>query len=322
MLLVRLSRLTSLGMFLLLVSGVLVTATGSAAGCGNAWPFCDGDWSTLATWLEANHRIVTGVLGLMVAALSVMAWRTHRDHRDVRWLVGSSVLLLLAQSWLGAAAVIWGSSPPVLATHFGVSLADFGAVFLLTVRIDHLTGRRPHRRGPVRPAFHRVVWGALMLTALIVYVGAYLRHTRTGLACFGWPLCGQTPVPAPGTPAFAGLLHRILSGLLFVVVATGAHLGRTMRHERPDLYGGSVAALVLLAAQVLSGALVVFTGSSIAANVIHSAILIVFAASLLYVAMQITPEPGPLRSPGRPATGAGTVTRTGSRAGSTSGATG
>ncbi|MBE3597622.1 MAG: heme A synthase [Limnochordaceae bacterium] len=291
----RYAAATSLGMLLLLVSGVLVTTTGSAAGCGNAWPFCDGDWSSLATWIEVNHRLVTGVLGLMVASLSILAWRAHREDRDVRWMAGASVFFLLLQSWLGAAAVMWGSTPAVLATHFGVSLAAFGAVFLLGVRLDQLEGRHACLRGPVSPAFHRAVWGGLALTMVVVYAGAYLRHTHAGLACLGWPLCGATPIPPPGTPAFLGLLHRLLAGLLLLVVAYAGHLARRFRHERPDLFAGSVAALGLLVAQALSGALVIATRSSIAANVLHSALLIVFAASLLYLGLQITPQPAPRR---------------------------
>ncbi|BAS25960.1 COX15/CtaA family protein [Limnochorda pilosa] len=286
----RLSTAAAVGMFFLLASGVLVTTTGSAAGCGNAWPFCDGDWNTLATWIEVNHRAVTGVLGLLILAVSVLAWRQLGHRRDVRRLVGASLGFLLLQSWLGAAAVMWGSSPPVLATHFGVSLGAFGAVLLLAVRVRQLATGRSYRGGPVPARFRSLLWVSLAWTVGVVYVGAYLRHTHTGLACLGWPLCNGVPVPPLGTAAFVGFVHRLLAGVLILLVAYAGHLTRPYRQDRPDLFRGSLAALALLLLQTLSGWLVVGTLSSIAANVIHSSLVTLFTGVLLYLAMETAPE--------------------------------
>ena len=39
------SILTTVGMFLVLIMGALVTKTGSAEGCGNTWPLCHGKFA-------------------------------------------------------------------------------------------------------------------------------------------------------------------------------------------------------------------------------------------------------------------------------------
>src|SRR5690606_39914944 len=69
--------------------------------------------------------------------------------------------LPIFQSWLGAAAVMWGSSELVMAAHFGVSLASFGSVLLLAVRIHQLQRGWSPRGGPVPPRFRPLLWANL-----------------------------------------------------------------------------------------------------------------------------------------------------------------
>lgn len=39
-----LSVITTIGMLPLLLGGALVTKTGSADGCGDSWPLCEGEF--------------------------------------------------------------------------------------------------------------------------------------------------------------------------------------------------------------------------------------------------------------------------------------
>src|SRR5689334_25246340 len=59
--------------------GAYVRATGSGAGCGNKWPLCGGNVlgasARLQTIIEFTHRVTSGVVLLMVAALVVWCWR-------------------------------------------------------------------------------------------------------------------------------------------------------------------------------------------------------------------------------------------------------
>src|ERR671938_622992 len=62
------------GMFLVVVMGATVTNTGSAQGCGQSWPLCNGRLVpefTVATGIEYSHRAVTGVEGILVGLLGV-----------------------------------------------------------------------------------------------------------------------------------------------------------------------------------------------------------------------------------------------------------
>lgn len=74
-----LSIVSTVGMLFLLLGGALVTKTGSADGCGDSWPLCEGEFLpsniTPELVIELSHRLVTGVVGFAVVALTIMAWK-------------------------------------------------------------------------------------------------------------------------------------------------------------------------------------------------------------------------------------------------------
>ena len=151
-----LAALTCAGMFVVLVMGAAVTNTGSAEGCGRSWPLCNGRLVpefTVSTAIEYSHRAVTGVEGLLVAALTAAmlgfwggdsdptvgtraVWRRDRESTRLALLMLATLLL---QAGLGAGAVLWPQSPLMLATHFGVSLVAFAATFLSAVVVFERT---------------------------------------------------------------------------------------------------------------------------------------------------------------------------------------
>src|SRR5699024_3462168 len=130
-----LSVVATLGMTFVLIGGALVTKTGSGMGCGASFPLCKGQLfpSEIDPELiiELSHRLVTGIVGIAVILLAVLAWKHIGHIREVKFLIVLSVLFLFLQAAIGAAAVLWGQSDFVLATHFGISLVAFTAIFLL-----------------------------------------------------------------------------------------------------------------------------------------------------------------------------------------------
>ena len=95
------------------LSGDIVQATESGAGCGNSWPRCDGSLipsiGDAATAIEYTHRMLTTVLGLLFAGLGVWAFLRFRPHRPHRvwtatlWAGGFFVVEVL----IGAALVLF-----------------------------------------------------------------------------------------------------------------------------------------------------------------------------------------------------------------------
>jgi len=97
---------------LVILSGDLVQATESGAGCGEHWPRCDGSLipaiGDAHTAVEFTHRIVTTVLSISFIVMVVVARRLfghgHRVWRAALWATG----FLILEIFLGAALVLFG----------------------------------------------------------------------------------------------------------------------------------------------------------------------------------------------------------------------
>jgi cytochrome c oxidase assembly protein subunit 15 len=284
MLLRGLAVAASVGMFLVLVMGATVTNTGSAQGCGQSWPLCNGRLVpefTVATAIEYSHRAVTGVEGVLVGLLGVGVLVRART-REVWLLVGLMLGFLFLQAGLGAWAVMAPQSPLVLASHFGISLIAFASVFLTSVWV--FQPRAPAaERAP--GAYRWLVLATTVYVLGVVYLGAYVRHTGVGLACADWPLCnGQL---WPGFSGAAGVVfaHRLAAVGVLVLLGCLAVWSRRLADAR--LAGASLAAFVLGLAQAASGAALVWTQLGLFSALSHAALVSLLFASLAFLVRRV-----------------------------------
>jgi len=88
-----------------IVWGALVRATGSGAGCGNHWPLCTPPTTTAATVIEFTHRAMTGIDGIAILALAVLAFRVYPPGHAARLGATLSAVFLVTESLIGAALV-------------------------------------------------------------------------------------------------------------------------------------------------------------------------------------------------------------------------
>src|SRR5215831_18714391 len=79
-----LALVTALGVYALLISGALVTASGAAYACGG-WPLCNGSVvpDTSLGWLHMAHRLAAALVGLLALGCVVQAWRLRRQDEPV-----------------------------------------------------------------------------------------------------------------------------------------------------------------------------------------------------------------------------------------------
>ena len=86
----------------------------SGLGCGpggsgfHGWPFCNGDvvpGIDLNSIIEYSHRALAGIVGILMLALLVQAWRRYRSNRTLLWVCAALVLSVFAQAVLGGATV-------------------------------------------------------------------------------------------------------------------------------------------------------------------------------------------------------------------------
>jgi heme a synthase len=290
----RLTVAAAVGMFLVLIQGTLVTNTGSADGCGNSWPLCHGKFIpqyTVATAIEYSHRLVVSVESALIIAASVGVLWFWRRRLEFRIFVPFMVFFLFLQAGLGAASVMWPQADEIRALHFGVSLIAFASTLLTAVLAYEQNGRDKLRDRPVPRWLVWTVWGLAGYTYLVVYFGAYTRHTESSLACTDWPLCNGSVFPGFSGPVGIVFTHRIAAFILVLGMAALLWYTIRMRENRPDLYWGSIIALVLVIAQSIGGAAVVWTRMDVFATLSHGTIVSLFFGTLAYLCIHVLPRP-------------------------------
>ncbi|OCA85579.1 heme A synthase [Bacillus sp. FJAT-27225] len=255
---------TTIGMIFVLLGGALVTKTDSGMGCGSSWPLCNGELVpadiTPELVIELAHRVVSGVVGLMVLILSIWTWRVIGHIRETKFLSSLSFAFLVIQGLIGAAAVVWGQSDFVLALHFGISLISFAAVFLLTLLIFEIDKKFEAEKLIIDKRMSLHIIGVTSYSYIVIYTGALVRHLNASLVCPDWPLCSNGVFSLPDNLyEWVQMGHRAAAGLILIWVAYITWL--VIKHYKRDrvLYWGWIICLVLVVLQVAAGALVIFT---------------------------------------------------------------
>ena len=124
----------TVGTFLLLMSGALVTGSGAASACPD-WPLCRG-LAVPATGLPAihfAHRLVAGAIGLLIVYAVLRAIRRKSENRPAALTAHLVGVFLVVQILVGALQV-WFTFPPALVgTHIALAEAVFGGMVVVTV---------------------------------------------------------------------------------------------------------------------------------------------------------------------------------------------
>ncbi|MFK2824874.1 heme A synthase [Bacillus sp. B190/17] len=288
-----LAVLTTFGMLLVLLGGALVTKTDSGLGCGREWPLCHGqlipDNITIETIIELSHRAVSGGVGLLVAALSILSWRSIGHKRETKFLVIMSVFFLVAQALIGAAAVKWGQSDFVLALHFGISLISFAAVLLLTLLIFEVDQKFDASSLVIDNQMKWHTIGVTLYSYLVVYTGALVRHTNASLTCPDWPFCvNSSPFLSLNTYQGIQMGHRLAAGLIFIWIAYITF--KAVKHHRNQrvIFWGWIVAFTLVSLQVMSGAIIIFTRVNLYVALAHALFISCLFGLLCYFILLVS----------------------------------
>jgi heme A synthase len=133
----RLVPATAIATFTLIIVGGVVRVSDSGLGCGPAgsgfhgWPFCNGDvvpGVDLNSIVEYTHRVLATVVGLMILALFVLAWRRHRQLLPA---TAALLVLVIAQGALGGATVEENLEEVYVAAHLGLAMLLLGLLLYL-----------------------------------------------------------------------------------------------------------------------------------------------------------------------------------------------
>lgn len=286
----------TVGIFLVVLAGVVVTQTGSGDGCGPNWPLCHGklfpDNPTFETVIEYTHRLVTGIVGLIIVIFSLYAISVYRREKEVLFAAVGSLFFLVLQSALGAMAVVFGQSAPVMALHFGFSLLSYAFVFILTLQVFQLSKHGTLPTVPVSSQIRFGMLGLFILSYAVVYLGALVTHTSSEGGCVGWPLCsGAFLLPDWQSSTVIQFTHR-LSALLLLIVSA-ALMRRIFRQYRAYslLKNLTNGIFILVVAQILSGGLLVLSRFNLYASIFHTFFITLMFGLLCYAVLYVYRKP-------------------------------
>ncbi len=283
---------STIGMLLILLGGALVTKTDSGMGCGRNWPGCNGELIpteiNAEVLIEFSHRLVTGVVGILIVVLAVWAWRSLGHVRETKFLSIMAVFFLILQALIGAAQVLWGQGDFILALHFGISLISFAAVLLLTLIVFEVDKKYDAEHVHIGK---KLKWHTISVTIysyIVVYTGALVRHTNSELVCLDWPFCDNKAIGLPQSfHEWVQMGHRFAAALIFIwILYIMIHAIRHYKDQR-ILYWGWIIAFILVLAQVISGATVIFTKLNLYIALFHSLFISLLFGLLTYMILLV-----------------------------------
>lgn len=188
---------------IVIVLGAWVRLSDAGLGCPD-WPGCYGavtvpqteetlaraaeGWperpvDTGKAWREMVHRYAAGVLGLIVFAVAVIAWRRRREPGQPFKLPLLIALLLVFQALLGMWTVTLLLKPVVVMAHLLGGMAILALLWLLLLRSgDSL-------RAPPLPGLRGLAYAAVGVVAVQIALGGWTSANYAALACPDFPTC-------------------------------------------------------------------------------------------------------------------------------------
>lgn len=236
-----LSRWTLVATVTLVALGGFTRGSGSGYGCADRWPLCEGGvlGGLLPRWeyhmvIEWSHRWLAVVVGLLIVALLIAAWRESRRRTVLVAGASTALAVVTVQAWLGRMVVKGDLDRDLVMVHLAVSFLLVAVLVLLVVAT-----RSP--RQEMVPSAARA-WTAGLL-AMLAY-GAMLLGSSVHNQFFeGWPLVSGRVFPEFVDRQVAlHWAHRLTAGAGWAMVSVAAwRAGRRGLPERHWLTTGAVA---------------------------------------------------------------------------------
>jgi heme A synthase len=225
--------------------------------------------------MEFMHRIIGGVTSLFLVILSYQRFRAYRG--SVKMIPVIIVLLLLAQIVLGGIVVLLELPVDLTTYHFANAIV----IFALTLYISYYDGnkRKPHFNiGGYKGVFFFL--GFLVFVQAVL--GAYVRHSNSGLACPDFPTCLGYWIP----PDLSGIIlnHFVHRAVAYVITLTvlillvSSYMTRALLMYRKAL----IALICLIAIQIALGVGVVQTKLNFAVTALHLSFALLILSLVLY----------------------------------------
>ena len=271
----------------LVVLGGVVRATESGDACPD-WPRCQGELLPpleTAVMIEFSHRLLASLVGLLVVALAVAAWRSHPRVPVIVWGATAAVGLVAGQIVLGGMTVLNDLPSSMVMAHLALALT------LLATLLAVAYGTFPVAPAETLPAnrtdaisFRNLTLIVALASLALILTGSYVSGSGASLAFRDWPLFDGQLLPDGGRLAVIHATHRLAAAAFgFLLIYLVLQAWQTQRGT--PLVIGSMLALALYAILVPVGAANIWTLLQPAATAAHLALAAALWATLVGVAL-------------------------------------
>ena len=305
--------------FVVVVVGAYVRLMDAGLGCPD-WPGCYGEItpaqaqaaigqavqaqggehgpvSLRKAWKEMVHRYLAGVLGLLILAITVAAWRGRRALGQSPALATTLLGVVVFQAALGMWTVTLLLKPVIVTLHLAGGMTTLALIAWLALRE---LGAPPAPAAAAARLHPWAVAGLAVVGAQIV-LGGWVSSNYAALACVDFPTCHGVWVPDMdfrhgfqvqrelGRTADGGHLayealtaihwtHRL--GALVTFLFVGG-LAIALVRRGAALYGAALGAVLVL--QVGLGIANILAGLPLAVAVAHNAVAALLLVTLVVI---------------------------------------
>jgi len=140
--------------------------------------------------------------------------------------------------------------------------------------------------------FRTVVGTALGSLSVIIFTGALVRLTGSGLGCADWPRCNATKFVDVSTGhTLIEQANRLFTGVVSMSVIAAVLLAHFRRPLRKDLVVLAWGLVLGVLAQIIIGGIVVLTGLNPFANMAHFLVSLILVANAFILFRRSGDEP-------------------------------
>ena len=133
--------------------------------------------------------------------------------------------------------------------------------------------------------FQRLAVATTTATFVLIAVGGLVRATDSGLGCPDWPRCFGKLTPPPNLHAWIEHSHRLVAAVVIVLVALTLVVAWTTRQSKVIRWA-SIGALLMVLAQAILGAIVVWAKLDSESVTLHLATALALVALMELIGFQ------------------------------------
>jgi cytochrome c oxidase assembly protein subunit 15 len=278
---------STIATFLLIVIGGLVRATKSGLGCGTDWPNCSGrllpELANRAMVIEYSHRLVAGIVVVLLAAVAIQAFRTGQA-RGIRNASVGAFALVVFQALLGMIVVVLELEAVSVVLHLATALSLLALLLFIWLEVGESSDA-----SDTRLAGHARVAGGAVLVLLLV--GSYVSGRDAGYVFADWPLMDGRLIPTLAVELeVLHWLHRALAVVTGVILAITLAPAIRHKNEIPRAARFATVALVAFLAEVGVGAANVLTQGNSGFVTLHLALGALIWGNVVSLALVTRPR--------------------------------